>query len=100
MLSSPVSCHFVSLRSKYSPQHTLFKHPKSIKVDRKLRLRGQYFIKARHLRFMGNVLWQHCKYASRGAFIITQCVCEKLSFSTKVAEYKDTRHVFLLSDRR
>jgi hypothetical protein len=24
---SPTSCHFISLRSKYSPQHPVLKHP-------------------------------------------------------------------------
>jgi hypothetical protein len=27
MQFSPVSLHFVSLRTKYSPQHSVFKHP-------------------------------------------------------------------------
>jgi hypothetical protein len=27
---SPPSCYFISLRSKYSPQHPVLKHPQSI----------------------------------------------------------------------
>jgi hypothetical protein len=27
---SPASCHFISLRSKYSPQHPVLKHPQSM----------------------------------------------------------------------
>jgi hypothetical protein len=30
MQFSPTSCHFISLRSKYSPQHPVLKHPQSI----------------------------------------------------------------------
>jgi hypothetical protein len=30
MQFSPVSCHFISLRSKYSSQHPVLKHPQSI----------------------------------------------------------------------
>jgi hypothetical protein len=41
----------------------------SIQIDRKVRIRDQYFIKASHLRFVGVVLWQHCACASREAFI-------------------------------
>jgi hypothetical protein len=29
MQFSPTSCHFISLRSKYFPQHPVLKHPKS-----------------------------------------------------------------------
>jgi hypothetical protein len=27
---SPTSCHFISLRSKYSPQHSVLKHHQSV----------------------------------------------------------------------
>jgi hypothetical protein len=27
---SPVSCHFIPLRSRYSPQHPVLKHPQSV----------------------------------------------------------------------
>jgi hypothetical protein len=27
---SPTSCHFITLRSKYSPQHTVLKHPQAL----------------------------------------------------------------------
>jgi hypothetical protein len=30
MQISPTSCHFVSVRSKYSPQHPVLKHPQSV----------------------------------------------------------------------
>jgi hypothetical protein len=30
MQFSPISCHFLSLRSKYSPQHPVLKHPQSM----------------------------------------------------------------------
>jgi hypothetical protein len=30
MLFSPFSCHFLPLRSKYSPQHRILKHPQSM----------------------------------------------------------------------
>jgi hypothetical protein len=30
MQFSPVSCYFLSLRSKYSPRHTILKHAKSV----------------------------------------------------------------------
>jgi hypothetical protein len=30
MQFSPTSCHFVSFRSKYSPQHSVLKHPHSV----------------------------------------------------------------------
>jgi hypothetical protein len=30
MQSSAASCHFLPLRSKYSPQHPVLKHPQSI----------------------------------------------------------------------
>jgi len=30
MQSSPVSHHFLPLKSKYSPQHPVLKHPQSI----------------------------------------------------------------------
>jgi hypothetical protein len=30
MLSSPISRHFISLRTKYSPQHPVLKHPQSM----------------------------------------------------------------------
>jgi hypothetical protein len=30
MQFSPTSCHFISLRSKHSPQHPVLKHPQSI----------------------------------------------------------------------
>jgi hypothetical protein len=30
MQSSPASCHFLSLKSKYSPQHPVLKHPQSV----------------------------------------------------------------------
>jgi hypothetical protein len=30
MQFSPTSCHFISLRSKYSPQHPVLKHPQSM----------------------------------------------------------------------
>jgi hypothetical protein len=32
MQFSPTSCHFASLRSKYSPQYPALKHPQSISV--------------------------------------------------------------------
>jgi hypothetical protein len=28
----PISCHFISLRSKYSSQHPVLKHPQSVVV--------------------------------------------------------------------
>jgi hypothetical protein len=28
--SSPISCHFISLQSKYYPQHPVLKHPQSM----------------------------------------------------------------------
>jgi hypothetical protein len=30
MQSSPASCHFLPLSSKYSPQHPVLKHPQSV----------------------------------------------------------------------
>jgi len=30
MQSSPVSCYFLTLRSKYSPQQPVLKHPQSV----------------------------------------------------------------------
>jgi hypothetical protein len=30
MQFSPTSCHFISLRSRYSPQHPILKHPQSM----------------------------------------------------------------------
>jgi hypothetical protein len=30
MLSSPASCRFLALRSKFSPQHPVLKHPQSV----------------------------------------------------------------------
>jgi hypothetical protein len=30
MTFSPTSCHFISLRSKYSTQHPVLKHPQSM----------------------------------------------------------------------
>jgi hypothetical protein len=39
MQSSPVSCHFLPLRYKYSPQHPVFKHPQSIVLDLGTRFR-------------------------------------------------------------
>jgi hypothetical protein len=30
MQFSPTPCHFISLRSKYSPQHPVLKHPQSV----------------------------------------------------------------------
>jgi hypothetical protein len=30
MQFSPISCHFISLRTKYSPQHPVLKHPQSM----------------------------------------------------------------------
>jgi hypothetical protein len=30
MQFSPTSCHFIPLRSKYSPQHPVLKHPQSV----------------------------------------------------------------------
>jgi hypothetical protein len=30
MQSSPAFCHFLHLRSKYSPQHTVLKYPQSM----------------------------------------------------------------------
>jgi hypothetical protein len=30
MQFSPTSCHFIHLRSKYSPKHPVFKHPQSM----------------------------------------------------------------------
>jgi hypothetical protein len=30
MQCSPVSCHLISFRSKYSPQHPILKHPQSV----------------------------------------------------------------------
>jgi hypothetical protein len=30
MQSSPASCHFLSVRSKHSPQHPVPKHPQSM----------------------------------------------------------------------
>jgi hypothetical protein len=30
MQFSPTSCHFIPLRSKYSPQHSVLKHPQSM----------------------------------------------------------------------
>jgi len=30
MQFSPESCYYLSLRSKYSPQHTVFKYPQSM----------------------------------------------------------------------
>jgi hypothetical protein len=30
MQFSPISCQFISLRSKYSPQHPVLKHPQSM----------------------------------------------------------------------
>jgi hypothetical protein len=30
MQFSPISCHFVSLRYKYSPQHPVLKYPQSV----------------------------------------------------------------------
>jgi hypothetical protein len=35
MQFSPTSCHFISLRSKYSPQHHILKHPQSMIRNRK-----------------------------------------------------------------
>jgi hypothetical protein len=34
MQSSPASCHFFPLSSKYSPQHPLLKHPSSLNRER------------------------------------------------------------------
>jgi hypothetical protein len=45
----------------HSAFHTKFNAPvKHIQIDKKVRIERQYFIKARHARFVGNVLWQHC----------------------------------------
>jgi hypothetical protein len=32
MQFSPLSCHFIPLRTKYSPQHPVLKHPHIIKA--------------------------------------------------------------------
>jgi hypothetical protein len=34
MQFSPTSCHFISLRTKYSPQHRVLKHPQSVFLQR------------------------------------------------------------------
>jgi hypothetical protein len=31
--SSLISCHFISLRSKYSPQHPVLKHPHAVFIE-------------------------------------------------------------------
>jgi hypothetical protein len=33
MQSFPSSCHFLPLRCKYSPQHTVLKHPQSLSLQ-------------------------------------------------------------------
>jgi hypothetical protein len=36
MQFSPISCHFISLRSKYSPQHPVLKHPHFLLKSKRL----------------------------------------------------------------
>jgi hypothetical protein len=33
MQFSPTSCHFISLRSKYSPKHPVLKHPQCSQIS-------------------------------------------------------------------
>jgi hypothetical protein len=50
--------------------HTLV----TIYVNQKVRIQGQYFIEARHLRFVGIILWQQYAYVSRETAHYSVCM--------------------------
>jgi hypothetical protein len=59
-----------------------------IKVNQNVRIQGQYFIEAGHLRFM-DTKYDKCDNAvhvQAEKHVIIQCVCEKLSFPIKTVQ--------------
>jgi thermostable 8-oxoguanine DNA glycosylase len=59
MQFSPTSCHFISLRSKYSPQHPVLKHHQSADsadtCSRWFLARGLFYPEDGHDKFLRNV---------------------------------------------
>jgi hypothetical protein len=89
----PASCHFISLRSKYSPQHPVLKHPQSMLPFNDFQMSDlcQIFVKICMLS-----LCQDCAlHSGDETYFVLSVIISRLAFL--LASGKDSVYLFTIS---